>query len=203
MAHKREGILVTNNPLRFVILASGAGSNARNLFEHARAHSKSFEPCALISDRAGIPALEIAKDFQVPSYVVAGGEENQLIELLQKLQPTWAFLAGYKKIVGKKFLDFFYDATLGASRVMNVHPSLLPAYPGLGAYERAFRDGVQESGVTVHLVDAGVDTGRVLLQEKFSRAASDTLESFEAKGRELEKKLFKEAMDLAVRGKIQ
>jgi phosphoribosylglycinamide formyltransferase-1 len=137
----------------------------------------------------------------VETFVVSHREEGALLALLKRLQPRWALLAGYKRLVGQGFLDFFADS--GFHRVLNVHPSLLPAYPGLGGYERAFQDGVKVSGVTVHLVDMGLDTGLCVLQESFEREDDDTLESFTAKGRKLEHKLFPRALDLAAAGRIR
>lgn len=188
-------------PLSFVILASGTGSNARALIEHALNNPERFAVKALISDRADIPALKMASEKKVPAHVVSHKDEPALLELLRKLKPDWAFLAGYKRLVGKSFLEFFADPVLGA-RVLNVHPSLLPAYPGLGGYERAFHDGVKESGVTVHLVDSGLDTGKVILQQSFARAATDTLETFTAKGQQIEHRLYREALELAAAGKL-
>ncbi len=186
----------------FVILASGTGTNARVLLKYAKEHSDLLQAVALISDRAEAPALEIAKEFGVRTYVVSHKNETALLALLQKLQPEWACLAGYMRVVGKNFLDFFWSKELGFSRVMNVHPSLLPAFPGLHAYEQAFRAGVKVAGVTVHLVDSGVDTGKPILQEIFFRGETDNLRKFEQKGRHIEYKLFPKALKLAALGKI-
>lgn len=187
---------------RFVVLASGTGTNARALFEHA-ARSNRLEAVALICDRPGIGALQAAEDFGVPSHVIAHKDEAALLRLLGELAPAWACLAGYKRIVGQGFLDFFHDEELGYSKVMNVHPSLLPAYPGLHGYERAFKDGVKISGVTVHLVDGGLDTGLPILQAPFLRDDGDTLETFMAKGRQLEHAMFVRALDLAAEKRIR
>lgn len=188
--------------LPFVILASGVGTNARVLLEHARKHPEKFTAKAVISDRSGAPVLDMAASLGVETFVVNHREEGMMLALLKKLQPRWAFLAGYKRIVGQSFLDFFSD-TGGFHRVLNVHPSLLPAYPGLGGYERAFHDGVKVSGVTVHLVDAGLDTGLCVLQQAFEREDDDNLESFQAKGQKIEHKIYSKAMDLAAAGRIQ
>lgn len=188
-------------PLPFVILASGVGTNARVLIEHARSRPERLKACALISDQPKAPVLEVAAQLGVPTYVVSHKDEAGLLELLGRLGPRWALLAGYKRIVGRRFLDFFADQ--GFFRVLNVHPSLLPAYPGLGGYERAFRDGVKVSGVTMHFVDSGLDTGLPVLQEVFRREEEDTLESFSAKGRALEHRLFPLALDLAAEGRLR
>ena len=188
--------------LKFVILASGTGTNARALLQHAQKHGDRLKAVALISDRAEAGALEIAREFQVPSYVVASQNESSLLALLQKHKPDWACLAGYKKLVGQNFLQFFAEKK-DFFRVMNVHPSLLPAYPGLHGYERAYKEGVRITGVTVHLVDAGLDTGKVILQESFEREEEDSLEAFKAKGQKIEHKLFCKALDLAEKGKLR
>jgi phosphoribosylglycinamide formyltransferase 1 len=189
------------HPLPFVVLASGEGTNCVALLEHARLHPEKFKAKAVISDRSGAPVLDKATALGVETYVIGHRDEGPLLALLRKLQPRWAFLAGYKRLVGQGFLDFFADE--GFSRVLNVHPSLLPAYPGLQGYQRAFKDGVKVSGVTVHFVDSGLDTGLVLLQESFTRDEFDSLESFVGKGREVEHRLFRRALELAAEGSIQ
>lgn len=188
-------------PMPFVVMVSGAGTNCRVLLEHARRHPEKLVAKAVISDRAGAPALDIAAGLGIQTFVVSHKEENTLVSLLRRLQPRWAFLAGYKRLVGEGFLGYFADQ--GFARVLNVHPSLLPAYPGLGGYERAFKDGVKLSGVTVHLVDSGLDTGLAVLQETFERRDGDSLEDFKARGQELEHRLFPRALDLAAEGRIQ
>jgi phosphoribosylglycinamide formyltransferase-1 len=183
-----------------VILASGAGTNARVLLEHAQKHPDRLEAKAVISDRSGAPVLDLAASLGVETFVVSHREEGMLLALLKRLQPRWALLAGYKRLVGQGFLDFFADENF--HRVLNVHPSLLPAYPGLHGYERAFADGVRLAGVTVHLVDGGLDTGPCVLQECFERDDEDDLASFVAKGQKLEHKIFPRALDLAAAGRI-
>lgn len=184
----------------FVVLASGKGSNAEALLSHAK--QKNYKALALISDRTNVPALDVAKKFGVPSFVFTTAQQEEQTKLLQELTPQWAFLAGYKKMVSKHFLDFFFDKERGYSRVLNVHPSLLPAYPGLKGYERAFRDGVKVTGVTVHLVDAGLDTGLPVLQEAICRNEEESLEDLVSKGQSVEHRLFSTALDLAAENKI-
>lgn len=189
-------------PLPIVILASGAGTNARALIEHARQNPGRFAVKALISDRAGVPALAIAEKLGVPTHVIGHKDEAALLRLLKELKPAWALLAGYKRIVSEAFLKFFADENLGA-RVINVHPSLLPAYPGLGGYERAFRDGVKVAGVTVHFVNNELDAGLPILQEAFAREEADTLESFSARAQKIEHRLFCRVLDLAASGALR
>jgi phosphoribosylglycinamide formyltransferase-1 len=191
-------MLAPTKPLQFVILASGTGTNARALMEHARRHPELLQCVGLVSDRASALALNIAKEYGVETAVIPAKNEAALLAFLAEKKPTWACLAGYMRIVGQGFLDFFADQEF--FRVINVHPSLLPAYPGMHGYQRAFADGVKVAGVTVHFVDGGLDSGRVISQGAFTREESDSEASFEAKGRKIELKLFPEALELAAKG---
>lgn len=192
-----------SGPMPFVIMASGGGTNARALLERARQKPDLLKACALVSDRPGAGALQVAEEFGVPAHVIPHQDEAALLDLFAESGCHWACLAGYRRLVGEGFLRFFSAGARGFARVMNVHPSLLPAYPGLHGYERAFRDGVKLSGVTVHLVDSGLDTGLPILQESFRRDDFDTLETFEAKGRALERLLFPSALELAALNRIK
>jgi phosphoribosylglycinamide formyltransferase 1 len=192
-----------SKPVRIAIFASGTGSNAYNLMEYAAKHADKVAVVSLVSDRANIGAMDHARKFGVPVHVCNPKDEAALVHYLTTLQVGWLFLAGYKRIIGTALLDAFFDHNLGHARVLNVHPALLPAFPGLGGYEKAFRAHVKVAGVTVHFVDAGMDTGCVLLQESFVRERTDDLASFEAKGRVLEKKLFVRALELVANGKVK
>lgn len=193
----------SKEPMPFVILASGVGTNARALLQKAKEMPELLRPAAVVSDRPQATVLEVAKEFQVPSFVIPHEDESTLLDLLAEKGCHWACLAGYKRIVSQSFLDFFSAGGSKFARVMNVHPSLLPAYPGLHSYKRAFREGVKVSGVTIHLVDSGLDTGLPILQESFSRSDTDSFEDFERKGRALERKLFPMALELAAKNRIR
>lgn len=193
----------SKEPMPFVILASGVGTNARALLQRAKEKPELMKAAAVVSDRPQATVLEVAKEFQVPSFVIPHEDESSLLDLLAEKGCHWACLAGYKRIVGQAFLDFFSAGGSKFSRVMNVHPSLLPSYPGLNSYKRAFRDGVKISGVTIHLVDSGLDTGLPILQQSFLRDEGDSFEDFEKKGRALEQKLFPMALELAAKNRIK
>lgn len=100
---------------------------------------------------------------------------NALLNLLKKNQIDLVILAGYMRIVGEKLLQAF------PKRIINIHPALLPSFPGLHGIKDAFEAGVAETGVTVHYVDSGVDTGPVIAQEKVIIDKNDTLEILEEK----------------------
>jgi phosphoribosylglycinamide formyltransferase-1 len=115
--------------------------------------------------------------------------EEKVRELLQTISFDYIILAGYMRILSPKFLNHFRDPR-GFFRVINIHPSLLPAFPGKCAYEDAFNYGVKISGITVHLVDEQVDHGAILAQQSFPRLPDDTLETFKARGLAVEHALY-------------
>lgn len=188
---------------RLLIMASGRGTNAASIMDHVKLHESKAQVVGLISDRAEAPALEEARKRKVETFVIASQNEGSLLSVIERLKPDWVLLAGYKKKVSKNFLERFFDPSLGFSRVLNIHPSLLPAFPGLNAYAQAFKAGVKVSGVTVHLVDEGLDTGLPVLQQAFERFETDSIESFEARGLQLEHQLYHRAIELVLNDRIK
>lgn len=128
--------------------------------------------------------------------------EAAIYEWMNSKNVDWVFLAGYMRILSADFIKKFHDPNLGVSRILNIHPSLLPSFPGKNAYEQAFQAGVKSSGVTVHFVDPGVDTGPPIIQESFPRFEQDTLEDFEKRGLEVEYRLYRKAMDMVSKGRL-
>ena len=195
--------------IRGAILASGRGSNAANLVDFSQENSCQgrLRIVCLVADNAQALVLERAKGWSLPSYCVPREgldrkhHEEKILKILQSHDVGWVFLAGYKRILSGYFLSHFVGAEGKCSRVINVHPSLLPDFPGLNAYERAFEAGKNFSGVTVHFVDEGVDTGSIICQERFSRKEDDTLEGFIERGLALEYRLYREAIQKIIDGK--
>lgn len=185
-----------------VILASGRGSNAKALIEFAQANKELVRVAGVLSDRPNVGALTLAEDYSIPSFVVDATNDTELLATIKKLSPDWACLAGYKRLVSPAFLNYFKDPEGGFFRVLNVHPSLLPAYPGLNGYKRAWQDKLQETGVTVHLVDEGLDTGAPVLQEKFPIYPEDSFTDVEARGLKVEHRLFPKALKMALLGEF-
>ncbi len=150
--------------LRFAIMASGRGSNAMALLD---AFDSGFIPAQLVlvvSNRAGAPVLQKAAARRVPTQVVPdlglsrAEHEKQLLAALAAAQVDHLLLAGYMKILSPTFLRGFGGA------ILNIHPALLPEFPGLHAAQKQWQAGVKVAGATVHLVDEGVDSGPILLQ---------------------------------------
>jgi phosphoribosylglycinamide formyltransferase-1 len=127
--------------------------------------------------------------------------ELRLLAELDKYKVDFVVLAGYMRILSSTFLRRFSDSR-GFYRVINIHPSLLPAFPGKSAYEDAFDSGVEVSGVTIHFVDEKVDHGPILAQESFPRLANDTLNTFTSRGLALEHTLYPRTLQMLVEGKL-
>jgi phosphoribosylglycinamide formyltransferase-1 len=147
------------------VLASGSGTNLQALIDASRAEDYPAEIVVVISDRLAARALERAREagieaVGVPRRAFPDREAHDLaiVELLRARGVQWVCHAGYMRIVGAKYLEAF------PWRVLNIHPSLLPAFPGLHAQEQAYRAGVRIAGCTVHLADEGVDTGPIIAQ---------------------------------------
>jgi phosphoribosylglycinamide formyltransferase-1 len=147
------------------VLLSGAGTLCAALLAAAAEPDQPFEIVAVGSDRADAPGLEHARQRGVETFVTALRDhadrhawDRALAAELTGRRPDWVVCAGFMKLLGPAVLDAF------AERVVNTHPALLPAFPGAHAVRDALSAGVTTTGATVHLVDAGVDTGRVLAQ---------------------------------------
>jgi phosphoribosylglycinamide formyltransferase-1 len=184
--------------LPIAVLVSGTGTNLGALLETVHGHEA--EVVAVASSVAGVPALERAAAHGVPTGVFPRKEyadretrDLALADWLQQRGVRLVVLAGYMELLGEAFLARFPAA------VINVHPSLLPAFPGLEAIEQALAYGVKVFGVTVHFVDAGVDSGPVILQRAVElRDARDPARVLEAL-RPLEHTLLPEAVRLFAR----
>lgn len=152
-----------NLPLPIAVLVSGVGTNLQALLDTV--HGREAEVVAVASSRRDAPALQRAARAGVPTESFPRDEQPDraardlaLAEWLQAKGARLVVLAGYMELLGERFLERFPEA------VINVHPSLLPAFPGLQAVEQALAYGVKLFGVTVHFVDSGVDTGPVIAQ---------------------------------------
>ena len=151
---------------KIVFLCSGKGSNFRAVVEHIRARKLDVEIAGLISDKADAGALELAKGFGVPTFVVPFEKYRQEKEkfhlemerLLAELSPDLVVTAGYMRILPASIINRF------PNRMINIHPSLLPSFKGLRAIEQAFEYGVRYTGCTTHFVEEGMDSGAIILQ---------------------------------------
>ncbi len=152
------------------VLGSGTGSNFQALYEEFGAGI-----VLVISDRPGAGILEKAKRAGIPTIVEKGGPDlcARILGHLEGIDLVC--LAGFMRLVKEPLLSAF------PRRILNIHPSLLPKYPGLGAWVQAIEDGAGESGCTVHYVDAGMDTGELILQARVPVLRDDTPETLHAR----------------------
>jgi phosphoribosylglycinamide formyltransferase-1 len=188
--------------LPIAVLVSGAGTNLQALLDTV--HGREARIVAVASSAADAPALARADERDVPSAAFPRGDypdraarDEALGDWLEARGARLVVLAGYMELLGAAFLARFPDA------VINVHPSLLPAFPGIGAVAQALQYGVHVFGVTVHFVDDGVDTGPVILQRAVelpdAREESDVLSAL----RPLEHALLPQAVRLFARGALR
>ncbi|MDI7157416.1 phosphoribosylglycinamide formyltransferase [Leptospira santarosai] len=150
---------------KIVFLASGRGSNLKAVLQNIKAGKIRGIGSALICDNPDAKALEIAREFKLPSYVFNFASftdkseyHKKLLNFLVEQEPDLIVTAGYMKILKSQVIQTF------PNRIINIHPSLLPAFPGLNAQKQAFEYGVKITGCTAHFVDEGVDSGPVILQ---------------------------------------
>ncbi len=177
--------------MRVAILASGNGSNFEALAHQFQAGLLPGELIFVFSDHHNAYVLERAQrlnvrafSFEVKEFENKAAYEKALLQLLQEQEIDLIVLAGYMRIIGQTLLSHY------SNRILNIHPSLLPSFPGLHGIKDAYEYGVKVTGVTVHLVDDGVDTGPIIAQEPVMILPEDTLESLEEKIHQTEHRLY-------------
>ena len=185
------------------VLASGAGTNLQALIDHVHGGG-GVRIAAVASDRAGAPALERAARAGIESRVFAATEfdsraqrDAAIAAWLQERDVELVVLAGYMQLLTGGFLEAFPD------RVINIHPALLPAFPGLGAIQQAIDHGVKVFGASVFFVDGGVDSGPLILQRAIELPAGSDAESAHDLLRPVEHELLVEAVRLIAAGTVR
>lgn len=193
-------------PLRLGVLGSGRGTNCEAILEAIARGELPAQVVTVISDVANAPILERARQRGIPATYIGPSRfrtilepelETRLVELLRAAQVELVLLAGYMRVVKRPLLDAY------PNRIMNIHPSLLPAFPGLRAWEQALAYGVKITGCTVHFVNEGVDTGPIILQEAVPVQADDTPASLHARIQTVEHRLYPQAVRLFAEGRLQ
>ena len=186
-----------------VILISGRGSNLQAIIDAVERGKVNSNISCVISNIPGVKGLERAKKYHIPSAVVDNKKfsdknsyENVLLQTIDSFAPDLICLAGYMRIVGAGIINKY------KGKIINIHPALLPAFPGLHAQRQAIEAGVKESGCTVHFVDEGCDTGQIILQKKVPVLPGDTEATLSARILEEEHKLYPKAIQLFAEGKL-
>ena len=188
------------------VLASGRGSNLQAIIDRSSAGDIDVHVAVVLSDVPDAYALERARAAGVPAVHVPPGRFNtkltpeaeaRYIEVLEEHDVEVVALAGFMRILHDDFLTHY------AGRVVNIHPALLPAFPGLHGPKQAVEYGVKWSGATVHFVDAGVDTGPIILQAAVPVMDDDTEDSLAARILEQEHRIYPEALHLIANDRLR
>jgi phosphoribosylglycinamide formyltransferase 1 len=181
--------------LNLAIFVSGRGSNMEAILKAIKDGQLDAKVQVVISNRPDALALAIARNYGAHAVAIdnkgltRAEHEKRILQELEFNEIDFIVLAGYMRVLSAEFLSHFKDKR-GFCRVINIHPSLLPAFPGTAGYEEAFAAGVRESGITIHLVDEHIDHGPILAQVSFPRMTDDTIDSFKARGLRVEHTLY-------------
>jgi phosphoribosylglycinamide formyltransferase-1 len=186
------------------ILGSGMGSNCRAILERVQSGQLAVDVRLVISDVFDAGILELAREFGVPNAYLPPGpfrtrltpeSEMALVQMLQEAHVELVVLAGFMRILKTPMLEAF------PKRIINIHPSLLPKFPGLEAWKQALLAGERVTGCTVHYVDASIDGGDIIAQHEVPILPNDSAESLHARIQITEHEIYPEAISrLVVRG---
>ncbi|MDI9593741.1 MAG: phosphoribosylglycinamide formyltransferase [Atribacterota bacterium] len=186
-----------------VVMASGRGTNLQAIIDATQSGFIPGKITLVISDNPDAFALIRAQKAKIPTLVLdfksftgKKAYEDELLKVLKKENPSIICLAGYMRIVGKAIISQFYY------RILNIHPSLLPAFPGLDAQKQALEYGVKVSGCTVHFVDKGMDSGPIILQAPVLIKDNDTVESLSQSILEKEHEIYCQAIKMLLEDKL-
>jgi phosphoribosylglycinamide formyltransferase-1 len=188
----------------FAVLASGRGSNFQALIDAMEARTLPARCLRLITDNPSAYAIERAEKAGIPvtvldfaSYPGRSAYEQALLREMRATGADLFVLAGYMRILGREIVEAF------PRRILNIHPALLPSFPGLHAQRQALEHGVRISGCSVHLVDSGTDTGPIILQRCVGVEQDDTEESLADRILEEEHRILPEAVRLFLEGRLE
>jgi len=194
--------------LRLAVLASGRGSNLQAVIDAIEAGTVQSKIVAVISNKKEAPALERARRQGLPAIFVdpkpysgrpdsREAYDRELLDVLRQHDVELVLLAGYMKIVTTALVEAF------ANRMMNIHPSLLPSFPGLDVQKKAIEWGCKLAGCTVHFVTEGVDEGPIILQAAVPIFDDDTPDTLSARILEQEHKIYPRAVQLFAEGRLR
>ena len=189
--------------LRIAVLASGRGSNFEAIARAVAARSIPADLSVLVTDRPGTGAEAIARARGVETLCLDAREhpgrdahEKAIVSALEQRQVGLVCLAGYLRLLGSAFVGHY------RARMLNIHPSLLPAFPGLHPQRQALAHGVRVTGATVHFVDEGTDTGPIVIQAAVPVRGDDTEETLSARILAEEHRIYPEAVRLFAEGRL-
>jgi phosphoribosylglycinamide formyltransferase-1 len=182
---------MTATPLNLGVLVSGTGSNLQAILDAIAAGTLNARVKVVISNRAGVQALERARAAGVTALTIPHKDfpsreafDRALVSALREAEVDWIVLAGFMRVLTPEFLAAY------PGRIINIHPALLPAFPGVDAAKQALDYGVKITGCTVHFVDQGIDSGKIIAQRAVHVEAQDDLATLAARIHSAEHELF-------------
>ncbi|MCX7822498.1 MAG: phosphoribosylglycinamide formyltransferase [Syntrophobacterales bacterium] len=215
--------MVYEKRLKLAIFISGSGTNLQSLLDRSSDGRLSADVLFVISDRGDAYGLERAKRYGVPSYIVDYRKhidsfrhvsdrierwrlgyrqaEAEMLEIFKRYEVDYIVLAGFMRLLTPYFLENFKTEE-GVFRVLNIHPALLPAFPGMHGYEDTFHYGCRWGGVTVHFVDEGEDTGPIIAQAVYPIFPGDNLEDVRKRGLTLEYEIYAQCINWLASGMV-
>ncbi|TXL65666.1 phosphoribosylglycinamide formyltransferase [Cerasibacillus terrae] len=183
--------------VKAAVFASGTGSNFEAIIEEK---DLACEIALLVCDQPAATVIQKANRYHVPTFVFQPKQftnklsfETEIVKKLKKHNITWIFLAGYMRLIGPTLLNAY------EGKIINIHPSLLPEFPGLDAIGQAYRAKVKKTGVTIHYVDEGMDTGPIIAQEEVPIFPEDSLEQLENRIHEVEHRLYPQVIQSLIK----
>ncbi len=192
--------------MRAAVFISGRGSNLHALLNaQQQGGLKNVTFAVVVSDNPDAPGLDIAGQFGVPTAVVQPmpfkkdreGYDREVLKILKHYKVEFICLAGFMRLISRVLLDAYHN------KIINIHPALLPSFPGLHAQKQALEYGVKVSGCTVHFVDPGVDTGPIILQAVVPVLDTDDEETLSARILTYEHQIYPHALELISQGKVK
>ena len=188
------------NPLRIAVLISGSGSGILALLNHQKSNQSPHITKLIISDNMNAGGLRYGTDFGIPAVAISLPDsvdksqqrimhENFIHDTLIEYDIELVVLSGYMRILTPTFVSKW------KGKLINIHPSLLPKYPGAHAHRDALADGANMTGCTVHLVDEGVDTGKIIAQEEVEILDGDTIDELQERIKKIEHQLYPKVLD--------
>ena len=193
-----------SRPLRLGVLASGGGTNLQAIIDRCQDGSLDATIALVLTNKPDAGALERARKADIPTLCINHREyasredfDRAMVAALQAADIELVVLAGFMRIITPAFLDAF------PQKVINIHPALLPAFPGLHVQQQAIDYGARFSGCTVHFVDTGVDTGPIIIQAIVPVLPDDTEDTLSARILEQEHQIYPRAIQLISEGRVQ
>ncbi|MFT4414594.1 phosphoribosylglycinamide formyltransferase [Fredinandcohnia humi] len=180
---------------KIAVFASGSGTNFQAIVDAIKTGELQAEVVVLVCDKPGAKVIERAENAGIETFVFSPKEypgksffETDIVAVLQNRQVDLVVLAGYMRLIGETLLTAYQN------KIVNIHPSLLPAFPGKDAIGQAYRAGAKVTGVTIHFVDEGMDTGPIIAQRELIVDKSDTVENIEEKIHRIEHQFYPQVL---------